>query len=599
MEFIQVSANTRTRWRRNSTRPSKLRGVELHHFAAFYKSSWRAYDWMWGRLDGSGWLVHILLDPRRILAVIENRYDWPRGQRARNSRRCCARSPACLRACPVTAWRPTSASSITPDATIPVSLPSSALFLARAWQELIAANELPAIAERMVADGLRLTPPADPAQAPDGLAESASTEPGGRESRPSGPARLASRVRAGTGPRPGTASGSPPAPADPWVTTVRALREQNKGRTIRRPAAQLPGPMADAGRGRAHPRLPADRDQSRGGGHGRADRRPGGTQSDPAHPDQRPERDPDRLSGHEGLRGNGRKTLLAGVALAIVGIVLASAGTVVIGLTGTVIALVGLYLIAIGAWGIHRGLLGALIAFTALLAVGALTLPWVRTELWGRNGSRQGRPGPARRPALAARNLVGRPGPARRHHPARRGGQRAAPGPGAAEPGHGAVRRAAGALRQAPPPRPGRAAGTRFPLLRESAGPPAATRTIRCGRTPPFVSGYADRQRQRPSSPVSDQIGLFRGASRGNCWRDDRPPGPGLARPGPRSGPYWIGQHGQGRTGQRSTGPAAGRMGLRLRTATTNSWWRPAACRWTGPKARTARPNGGPAPADW
>ena len=60
-----------------------------------------------------------------------------------------------------------------------------------------------------------------------------------------------------------------------------------------------------------------------------------------------------------------------------------SAGTVVIGLTGTVIALVGLYLIALGAWGIHRGLLGALIGFTALLAVGALTLHWVRTEVWG------------------------------------------------------------------------------------------------------------------------------------------------------------------------------------------------------------------------
>ena len=62
----------------------KLRGVELHHFAAFYKSSWRAYDWMWGRLDGAGWLVHILLDPRRILAVVENAPDMtPHGDRAK------------------------------------------------------------------------------------------------------------------------------------------------------------------------------------------------------------------------------------------------------------------------------------------------------------------------------------------------------------------------------------------------------------------------------------------------------------------------------------------------------------------------------------
>ena len=57
---------------------TKLRGVELHHFAAFYKSSWRAWDWMWGRLDGSGWLVHILLDPARILAVVENQGIEPR-----------------------------------------------------------------------------------------------------------------------------------------------------------------------------------------------------------------------------------------------------------------------------------------------------------------------------------------------------------------------------------------------------------------------------------------------------------------------------------------------------------------------------------------
>ena len=86
------------------------------------------------------------------------------------------------------------------------------------------------------------------------------------------------------------------------------------------------------------------------------------------------------------IGGNGTKTLLVGLALAIVGIVLATQGTVIIGLTGTIAALIGLYLIALGAWGIHRGLLGALITATALLTVGALTLPWVRTQLWGKNG---------------------------------------------------------------------------------------------------------------------------------------------------------------------------------------------------------------------
>ena len=93
VEFIQVSANTRTLLAptEQSVPPSqqldcvdKLRGVEFHHFAAFYKSSWRAWDWMWGRLDGAGWLVHILLDPRRILAVVENDPDMaPHGGRAK------------------------------------------------------------------------------------------------------------------------------------------------------------------------------------------------------------------------------------------------------------------------------------------------------------------------------------------------------------------------------------------------------------------------------------------------------------------------------------------------------------------------------------
>lgn len=72
VELIQVSADTRSLLApRRSTAASKLTGMQLHHFGAFYKGSWRANDWMWGRLDGVGWLVHVLLDPRRILAVLE------------------------------------------------------------------------------------------------------------------------------------------------------------------------------------------------------------------------------------------------------------------------------------------------------------------------------------------------------------------------------------------------------------------------------------------------------------------------------------------------------------------------------------------------
>jgi patatin-related protein len=162
VEFVQFSANTRTLLAPSdmaSGAPpldtvSKLRGVEFHHFAAFYKSSWRVWDWMWGRLDGSGWLVHILLDPRRILAVVENQPEqYPQGRRATTFAarlREAAGLPADL---PGDCLEGDLAFLDDPTADIPVSLPNSALFVAQAWQNLIAANELPVIAEQMLAYG--------------------------------------------------------------------------------------------------------------------------------------------------------------------------------------------------------------------------------------------------------------------------------------------------------------------------------------------------------------------------------------------------------------------------------------------------------------
>jgi patatin-related protein len=68
IELVQFSANSRCGLdpvRRLAA--DKLTGLQLNHFGAFYKRSWRANDWLWGRLDGVGWLVHLLLEPRRLL----------------------------------------------------------------------------------------------------------------------------------------------------------------------------------------------------------------------------------------------------------------------------------------------------------------------------------------------------------------------------------------------------------------------------------------------------------------------------------------------------------------------------------------------------
>ncbi len=68
VELVQLSADLPTVLDpRRQLAEDKLTGLALGNFAAFAKSSWRANDWMWGRLDGAGWLVRILLDPRRLV----------------------------------------------------------------------------------------------------------------------------------------------------------------------------------------------------------------------------------------------------------------------------------------------------------------------------------------------------------------------------------------------------------------------------------------------------------------------------------------------------------------------------------------------------
>ncbi|MGH3120763.1 MAG: patatin-like protein, partial [Streptosporangiaceae bacterium] len=387
VEFIQVSANTRTLLSPQQDTVNKLRGVELHHFAAFYKSSWRAYDWMWGRLDGNGWLVHILLDPRRILAVIENRYDWPRPQRARNFAALLRQAAGLPDRLPGDCLERELDFLNHEDATIPVSLPSSALFLARAWQEPIAANELPAIAERMVADDRRLPPTASPSGAsPSGASPSGASPPAASPPVPGG---MAARVR-GRWHRSAARrrENQPlPKPVDPWVTTVLDLKDTSHAQDL---AALLPACPVRQETLAGEEHTPAFlQTATKAAAVATAALTVAPEVPKPIRPILTSARAVTRTGylATKALGGNGLKTLLAGLALAIVGIVLATQGTVIVGLTGTVLALAGLYLMALGAWGIHRGLLGALIAFTALLAVGALTLPWVRTELWGKNGS--------------------------------------------------------------------------------------------------------------------------------------------------------------------------------------------------------------------
>ncbi|MFD4507045.1 patatin-like protein [Streptomyces sp. NPDC058457] len=56
VELIQVSA----------TSPDLVTGRQLHHFGAFWRTSWRVNDWIHGRLDGAEHIVRMLLAPDRL-----------------------------------------------------------------------------------------------------------------------------------------------------------------------------------------------------------------------------------------------------------------------------------------------------------------------------------------------------------------------------------------------------------------------------------------------------------------------------------------------------------------------------------------------------
>ncbi|GIH20264.1 patatin-like protein [Rugosimonospora africana] len=156
VELVQVSADTRTLLDPGrSTAEDKLTGMQLHHFGAFYKGSWRANDWMWGRLDGAGWLVHLLLDPRRILSVLEtagidgtDRAGWFLGRIEEIA------GPA-PETCPDGSL-PTRGellaelAFLSSDAVpLPASLPRLSLWVARSAQQAIAAEELGTVARQV------------------------------------------------------------------------------------------------------------------------------------------------------------------------------------------------------------------------------------------------------------------------------------------------------------------------------------------------------------------------------------------------------------------------------------------------------------------
>ncbi|MEU4666416.1 patatin-like protein [Amycolatopsis sp. NPDC023774] len=193
VDLVQVSADSRTLLDLGRRRGwDKLTGLQADYFGAFYKSSWRANDWMWGRVDAVGWLVQCLLDPHR-LRLLRN-VVGPEAFRAEVREAFQAvgwQLPSVADNVPATDVQSLVAQlgeelaflgldaqladvAFTDD--LPTSLPVTSMVLARARQLEIAREELPIVAEQAADDAaegngkpsatfraVMATPPADAA----------------------------------------------------------------------------------------------------------------------------------------------------------------------------------------------------------------------------------------------------------------------------------------------------------------------------------------------------------------------------------------------------------------------------------------------------
>ncbi|HKN53825.1 MAG TPA: patatin-like protein, partial [Amycolatopsis sp.] len=170
VDLVQVSADSRTlldMTRRRSW--DKLTGMQANYFGAFYKASWRANDWMWGRVDGAGWLMQCLLDPKRLL-LLKNlaapgefrsqlrdtftAIGWHRPG-AEDNLSASEAADLCDQLSKELAFLGLDADLHDvdlPAAKPPISMPVTAMVLARARQLVIAAEELPVVGEHCCKD---------------------------------------------------------------------------------------------------------------------------------------------------------------------------------------------------------------------------------------------------------------------------------------------------------------------------------------------------------------------------------------------------------------------------------------------------------------
>ncbi len=336
VELVQLSADTRSLLTpSNATAASKLTGLQFHHFGAFYKKSWRANDWMWGRLDASGWLVHALLDPRRLKSRAET---LPPGSRAGwVMERLVGFGPTELPpGDDAQAPLPTAASvraelAFLDDDTvqIPQGLPRTSMWLASAFQRLIAHEELPLLADTVLG-----TAGADEV-----------------DRSPAASRTWASKVRA-PGADLDALLAACPIPRETFGTDIGTPLMVH---TISKAAATTTGAVASVGQipGPVRPAITTAQTLALGGY--RVTRAVGGVP---------------------------RYLILIGLGLLVLGVGLATQSSDLFGIAGLSLAALGAYLLTFGAWQFSSRLLAALAAVTVIGAIASLAAGSVRRWLF-------------------------------------------------------------------------------------------------------------------------------------------------------------------------------------------------------------------------
>jgi patatin-related protein len=355
LDLVQVSADTRSLlapdWQ---TAQQKLTGMQFHHFGAFYKRSWRANDWMWGRLDGAGWLVHVLLDPRRVWWTVRahagEREQGP--DRPETGAQWFVRKLKALGApeFPSSGYRLPAAGGGSdryltedmlldelgflddPSKAIPPSIPWTSLWLAQAWQQRVLDEELDGLANSVIDPQPGQKPDWSPTASRTWAKKVLAASPGDAKYALLNDDPVASE----------TFTSDKGSPLMAHTIVKAAATASGAAGSVR----QLPSVLK--------PPLITLRTLTLGGYH-----------------------------VVSSTRGSARSIILTGAVLLVLGVAAAIQSTTLFGVTGLIMAGIGGYLIVLGTWQLSGRLLSALLSLTLIGAVLSLALPVVRGWLFG------------------------------------------------------------------------------------------------------------------------------------------------------------------------------------------------------------------------